>query len=103
MIVTRTIFIVDSAARASVFEALGGPGRPAGMIAVTQDAERVDVCFNDAVTPASLIEDLIDVARDFVPAPDLHLDRAERVRIAARGLGEPSLDESRVLETYVPG
>jgi len=102
VIVTRTVFIVDSTARASVFEALGGPGRPAGMIAVTQDGERVEVCFNDAVTPVSLIEDLIDVAREFVPAPDLHADRAERVRIAARGLGEPGLDETRVLETHLP-
>jgi hypothetical protein len=102
VIVTRTVFIVDSLARASVFEALGGPGRPAGMIAVTQDGDRVDICFNDAVTPASLVEDLIDVAREFVPAPVLRVDRAERVRIAAWGLGEPDLDESRVLETYLP-
>jgi hypothetical protein len=102
VIVTRTVFIVESPARASVFEALGGPGRPAGMIAVTQDADRVDICFNDAITPAALIEALIDVARTFVPAPALPAQRAERVRIAARGLGEPDLDESRVLETYLP-
>jgi len=102
VIVTRTVFIVDSLARASVFEALGGPGRPLGMIAVTQDGDRIDICFNDSVTSAALIEDLIDVAREFVPAPVLRVDRRERVRIAAWGLGEPELDESRVLETYLP-
>jgi hypothetical protein len=102
VIVTRTVFIVDSPARASVFEALGGPGRPAGTIAVTQDGDRVDICFNDAITPASLIEDVIDIAREFTPAPALAVPRAERVRIAARGLGEPDLDEARVLETYLP-
>lgn len=102
MIVTRTVFIVDTLARASVFEALGGAGRPAGMIAVTQDGERIDVCFDDAVTPATLVEDLIDVARRFVPLPGPAAALDERARIASRGLGDPDLGPSRVLEAYLP-
>jgi hypothetical protein len=102
VIVTRNVFVADALARASVFEALGGPGRPAGMIACTQTGERIDIRFDDAVTAETLIEDLITVARRFVPAPVLRAPRAERVRIAARGLSEPDLDESRVLETYLP-
>jgi hypothetical protein len=100
--VTRTVFIVERLARASVFEALGGAGRPAGMIAVTQDDERLDACFDDALTPAALVEDLIDVARRFVPMPGPAAAPEERARIASRGLGDPDLGPARVLEAYLP-
>jgi hypothetical protein len=102
VIVTRTLYIVDSLARANVFEALGGSGRPAGVIACTKDGDHIDLCFDDAVSSQQLIDDVVTIARTFAPEPVIRAARGERVRIAAHGLAEPDLDETRLLETYLP-
>ncbi len=102
MIVSRTVTLADPLARANVVDALGGPGGPVGVIDVAQDGPTVTVRFDDAVTAADLVDDLVAIESVFVPertARELALDEA--AAIAAAGLGDPELDGSRVLETYL--
>lgn len=102
MIVARTVLLADPLARANVVEALGGPGGPVGVIDVVEDAGVVTVRFDDAVTEPDLIDDLVAIESIFVPARvtrDFTVDEA--AAIAAAGLGDPELDASRAIETYV--
>ena len=102
MIVTRTVNLADPLARANVVDALRGPGGPVGVMAVDEDGPAVTVRFDDAVTAADLIDDLVAIESVFVPARterELVLDEA--AAIAAAGLGDPELNASRVIETYV--
>ena len=102
MIVTRTVSLVDPLARANVADALRGPGGPVGVIDVAEDGPTVTVRFDDAVTESDLIDDLVAIESVFVPARterDLAVDEA--AAIAAAGLGDPELDGTRVIETYL--
>jgi hypothetical protein len=102
VIVTRTVSLADPLARANVVDALGGPGGPVGVIDVGEEGPLVTVRFDDAVTAADLIDDLVAIESVLVPAKterDLALDEA--AAIAAAGLGDPELDASRVIETYL--
>jgi hypothetical protein len=102
VIVTRTVNLADPLARANVVEALRGPGAPVGVMAVDEDGPAVTVRFDDAVTAADLIDDLVAIESVFVPdrtERELDLDRA--AAIAAAGLGDPELDATRVLEAYL--
>jgi hypothetical protein len=103
VIVTRTVSLADPLARANVADALRGPGGPVGVIDVAEDGPTVTVRFDDAVTEADLIDDLVAIESVFVPARserDLAIDEA--AAIAAAGLGDPELDGTRVIETYLP-
>lgn len=94
--------LVDPLARANVVEALHGPGGPAGVLAVDIDGVTLTVRFDDAITPAELVDDLVAIESVFVPAHaarDLGVEEA--AAIAAAGLGDPDLDPTRVLETYL--
>ena len=102
MIVTRTVNLADPLARANVVDALAGPGGPVGVIDVAQDGPQVTVRFDDAVTETDLIDDLVAIESVFVPERtqrELELDEA--AAIAAAGLGDPQLDATRVIETYL--
>jgi hypothetical protein len=104
VIVTRTVSLVDPLARANVADALRGPGGPVGVIDVAEDGSVVTVRFDDAVTEAGLIDDLVAIESVFVPArTDRDLAMDEAAAIAAAGLGDPELDVTRIIETYVPG
>ncbi len=105
MIVSRTVSLADPLARANVIEALSGPGGPAGVIDVSEDGAELVIRFDDAITAAELIDDVIAIESLFVPAKtERELEIGEAAAIAAAGLGDPELDASRVIETYLaPG
>ena len=102
MIVTRTVKLADPLARANVLDALRGPGGPVGVLDVGEDGANVTVRFDDAVTAAELIDDLVAIESVFVPArtPE-ELAFEEAAAIAAAGLGDPELNASRIIETYL--
>jgi hypothetical protein len=103
VIVTRTVSLADPLARANVADALRGPGGPVGVIDVAEDGPTVTVRFDDAVTAPDLIDDLVAIESVFVPArTDRDLAFDEAAAIAAAGLGDPDLDASRIIETYLP-
>lgn len=102
MIITRTVSLADPLARANVVEALRGPGGPVRVLDVGEDGADVTVRFDDAVTAAELIDDLVAIESVFVPARspvDLALEEA--AAIAAAGLGDPELNASRIIETHL--
>jgi hypothetical protein len=102
VIVTRTVNLADPLARANVVDALRGPGGPVGVLDVDQDGPAVTVRFDDAVTAPDLIDDLVAIESVFVPARterEIALDEA--AAIAAAGLGDPELDATRIIETYL--
>ncbi len=104
MLVVRTIVTADPAIRANVIEALSGPGAPAGIVACFERDDVVSVRFDDEVTPAELIDDLITIESHFVPdAPAGDDDDAKIARLAAVGLADPELDASRILERHLVG
>ncbi|HYZ16716.1 MAG TPA: hypothetical protein VE591_09955 [Candidatus Acidoferrum sp.] len=102
MIVSRTVSLADPLARANVIEALSGPGGPAGVLDVSDDDGSVVVRFDDAITSAELIDDLIAIESLFIPAKvERPLEIREAAAIAAAGLGDPELDAGRVIEAYL--
>jgi hypothetical protein len=102
VIVTRTVTLVDSLARANVIEALRGPGGPAGVLDVIENGPSLTVRFDDAITASELIDDLVAIESVFVPARSARdLSIEEAAAIAAVGLGDPELDRTRVVETYL--
>lgn len=102
MIATRSVTLTDPLARANVVDALGGAGGPAGVVYVLEDGDVVTVRFDDAVSAAELVDDLIAIESVFVPARSPgHLPADEAAAIAAAGLGDPELDGTRVIETYL--
>jgi hypothetical protein len=102
VIVSRTVMLVDPLARANVVDALGGPGGPVGVLDVVEDGPSVVVRFDDAITAAELVDDLVAIESVFVPAQSPQAlaieDAAAR---AAAGLGDPELAGNRILETYI--
>jgi hypothetical protein len=102
VIVTRTAILADPLARANVVEALAGPGGPVGVIEAIDEAGRVTVRFDDAVTDPELIDDLVAIESVFVPARITRdLSAEEAAAIAAAGLGDPELDATRAIERYL--
>jgi hypothetical protein len=102
VIVARTVLLADPLARANVVEALGGPGGPVGVINVVDEAGVVTVRFDDAVTEPDVIDDLVAIESIFVPARIAHeFTVDEATAIAAAGLGDPELDATRAIETYL--
>jgi hypothetical protein len=102
VIVSRTVRLADPLARANVVEALRGPGGPAGVVTVDEDGDAVTIRFDDAITAAELVDDLVTIESVFVPARahnELTVDEA--AAIAAAGLGDPELDGTRVIERYL--
>jgi hypothetical protein len=104
VLVVRTIVTADPAIRANVVEALSGPGAPAGIVACFERDDIVSVRFDDEITPAELIDDLITIESHFVPPPagDEPSDD-EIARLAAVGLADPDLDAGRILERQLVG
>jgi hypothetical protein len=98
----RTIVVPDPFVRANVLEALAGPGAPAGVTSCTADGAVIALHFDSARTPPELIDDLIAIETAFVPglAPAAG-NASAAAAAAARGLDEPALDPSRIIETYL--
>jgi hypothetical protein len=99
VVVIRSVVEADPAVRANLVSALTGPGAPAGIVACSQRDDVVTVSFDDAVSAAELIDDLITIETHFVPKADgAALDDEEAAHLAAVGLGDPDLDAERILE-----
>ena len=103
MIVVRTVVNPDPAARRNLVAALTGPGAPVGVRACVERDDLVSVTFDDAVTHAELIDDVITIETHFVPPEHDALDDDEAARLASVGLGDPELDAGRILERYLVG
>lgn len=102
MIVTRTVNLIDRLARENVVDALRGSGGPVGVLDVAEHGTTLTVRFDDAVTASELIDDIVAIESVFVPARDERERSAgEAAAIAAAGLGDPELDGSRIIETYL--
>jgi hypothetical protein len=103
VIIDRTVTIADPLARANVYDAFSGPGRPAGVQRCEIRDNDVVVTYDDAVTAAQLIDDLIVIESAFVPARSAPItDDVTAAARASAGLGDPELDASRILEKYLP-
>jgi hypothetical protein len=104
MQVVRTVVTADPAVRANLVAALNGPGAPSGIVSCFQRDDVVTVSFDDEVTRAELIDDLITIESHFVPEAETEpLDDEEAARLAAVGLADPELDASRILERHLVG
>jgi len=102
VIVSSTVALADPLARANVADALRGPGAPAGVLDVAEAGDELAVRFDDAVSSAELIDDLIAIESVFVPArSERELSADEAAAMAAVGLGDPQLDATRIVETYL--
>lgn len=101
MIVSRTVRLADPLARANVVEALGGAGGPAGVLEVAEAGDAVTIRFDDAITAPLLVDDLVTLESVFVPAGPAPRDDGEAAEMAAAGLGDPELDETRIIERYL--
>jgi hypothetical protein len=84
--------------------ALGGPGRPAGIARAARDGDAVAVRC-DSATPLATVVAVIDAVLARAPGRRIELaeplDDAELAAFAGAMLGEPGLDASRVIETYL--
>ncbi len=99
----RTVVVSDPLARANVVEALAGPGAPVGVIGCGVDGTTIRVEYDAARTAPELIDALIAVETAYVPARAAEpADSARATLLAARGLDEPALDPTRLIETYLP-
>jgi hypothetical protein len=103
VILARTVVVPDPFVRANVLEALAGSGAPAGVTSCTADGATIELHFDSARTAPELIDDLIAIEMAFVPAlAPMLTDASAAAAVAARGLDEPALDPSRIIETYLP-
>jgi hypothetical protein len=98
--------VPESARRAAgLAEALGGPGRPAGIRAARPDGDALVVECEPAGTGLLLLLATIDAELATAPArriePLLPFDDATLTAFAGAVLGEPALDVSRLLETHL--
>ena len=89
------------AARANLLDALGGPAP--GRRARGRGRRPLTVRFDDEVTAADLVDDLITIESVFVPGPPRAEPRDEAAATASVGLADPELDGSRIIETYLGG
>jgi hypothetical protein len=68
--VVRTVVAADPAVRANLLSALAGPGAPAGIISCFERNDVVTVGFDDEITRAEVIDDLITIETHFVPTAE---------------------------------
>ncbi len=90
----------------ALFDALSGPGGPAGIVDVRPDgAAALIVELDCRITPPALVLALIDVELRTAPGrrivPLLAFDDDVLTAFAGTLLHEPGLDGSRLIETYV--
>jgi hypothetical protein len=103
VIIERTVTIADPLARANVFGAFSGPGRPTGVTRCDIHGDDLVVTYDDDISSAQLIDDLIVIESTFVPERSATDADADAIAAgAARGLGDPQIDASRIIETYLP-
>jgi hypothetical protein len=96
---------VDATRLPALEDALAGAGRPAGILATHREPDSLVIELDQVRTPLALVLALIDVetgpgsARRIEPL--LPLDDAALTALGAALLGEPQLDTTRLIETYI--
>lgn len=90
--------------REALARALGGAGRPAGIVDAVRTHRGILVELDAARTPLSLVIDVVDTELELAPGrkivPLLALDDAAMTAAARDILGDPAIDVSRLIETY---
>jgi hypothetical protein len=90
---------------AALQHALGGAGRPVGIVDVVRTDNSLLLELDAACTPLSLVVDTIDVELEQAPGRRvvflLPPDDAVLAGFARDLLNDPALDASRLIETYV--
>lgn len=90
---------------AALAHALGGSGRPAGVVAAHRSASDVVVECDPRVTSLATLVALVDCELVTAPGrriePLVGIDDATLVAFAAVVLGEPDLEPSRLLEPHL--
>ena len=84
--------------------ALGGAGRPAGVVDAKPSGDALTVELNEATTPLRLIIDVIDAELERSPGrritPLFRLEDATVTALAAASLRAPEIGVVRLVETY---
>lgn len=88
-------------------DALGGPGRPAGIIACLRNGDAAIVEWDPEITTASIVLGLVDVElRRFASGRTAELlspiPAALAAKLAAGGLRAPQIEPARILELRMP-
>ncbi len=90
---------------APLMDALAGPGAPIGMRDARRDTTSLVVEFDPSATSAAVVLALIDIETGGRALrriePLVPLDDATLATLAGAVLGEPELDASRLIETYL--
>lgn len=86
-----------------LFDAVAGPGRPAGVLEAYVEGNQTIVELDSTKTPLPLLVDVIDIelphrARSIVPL--FGLSDEELAGLASAALRAPELDASRILERF---
>ncbi len=91
--------------RAALEAALAGAGRPAGVSDVYADGAGIVIEFDPRRSPLALVVAAIDVELASAPGRTIEalvpLDDETLAAFAGSVLGDPSLDASRLIETYL--
>jgi hypothetical protein len=89
----------------ALLEALGGPGRPAGIVAVEQRGAALRVELDERLTPLRFLVDLVDLELAHAPGrritPLLPLADESLAAFAAATLAAPEISASRLVESFV--
>jgi hypothetical protein len=107
-IIALALFPAVSEALSSLFEALGGTGRPAGILACRRSGRGIIVEWDPSITEPSVVIALVDVelrrfggghvAQVLSPLPPSMV-----ASIAADGLRAPQISPQRILELRIDG
>lgn len=85
--------------------ALGGAGRPAGVVDAALTEKSLVLELNPSLTPLCLLVDLVDVELESAPGRRIRslfaLSDDVLTAFARDRLGDPRIDASRLIETYV--
>ena len=104
-LVVLSIAVPERRALEALGEALGGAGRPAGVVDCRLAGDALLVELDESSTPLSLLVDLVDVVlrgaggRSLFPL--LGLRDESLAAFAGTTLAEPALDASRLIETWL--
>jgi hypothetical protein len=84
--------------------ALGGAGRPAGIVDAVRTHRGIVIELDAERTPLRFVIDVVDTELEFAPGrrivPLLAFDDAVLTAAARDLLGDPAIDVSRLIETY---
>jgi hypothetical protein len=99
------IAVSDATRLAALEEALAGDGRPAGMLAAHRESRALVIELDPIRTPLALLVAIVDLetgpgfARRIEPL--LPVSDSVLTTLCAVLLGEPALDTTRLIETYI--